>query len=155
MTVAAWLVWGFIATLLLTTLLAGSQRLGYTRMSLPYLLGTLFTPDRDRARLLGILVHLANGWLFALAYFALFRVWGAAGWWRGALAGALHGVVILALAFPLLPSLHPRMASEEQGPVSRRQLEPPGFFGLHYGLQTPLWILLAHIAYGAFLGAVA
>ena len=48
-----WLVRGFVATVLLTTLLTAAQRLGLTRMSLPYLLGTMFTPDRDRARLIG------------------------------------------------------------------------------------------------------
>jgi len=33
-----------------------------------------------------------------------------------------------------------------------RQLEPPGFLGLHYGIQTPISIVLAHVAFGAVLG---
>jgi hypothetical protein len=32
-------------------------------------------------------------------------------------------------------------------------LEPPGFMALHYGIQTPLSILLSHAAFGAILGA--
>jgi hypothetical protein len=53
---------------------------------------------------------------------------------------------------PLLPGLHPRMATERDGPTPTRQLQPPGFMGLHYGRQTPTVELIAHIAYGIILG---
>ncbi len=149
--VTPWLVRGFVATVLLTTLLTAAQRLGLTRMSLPYLLGTMFTPDRDRARLVGTVLHMANGWMLALLYLAVFDVWGAAGPWRGALLGAIHAAIVVGIVMPLMPSLHPRMACEQEGPFSTRLLEPPGFFALHYGPQTPLLTLVAHVAYGAFL----
>ena len=45
----SWLLWGFVATIVLTTVSALSQGLGLTRMNIPYILGTAFTPDRDRA----------------------------------------------------------------------------------------------------------
>ena len=48
----------------------------------------------------------------------------------------------------LLPGLHPRMASEQRGPEARNLLEPPGFLALHYGVQTPLTILLSHMVFG-------
>jgi hypothetical protein len=148
-----WALWGFVATVVLTTLMAGSQGVGLTRMNLPYLLGTMVTPDRDRAKVLGILVHLVNGWLFALLYLAAFHAWGVAGWWRGAAIGAFHGLFVLAVVMPALPGLHPRMASEHEGPTGARPLEPPGFLALHYGFQTPISVFLAHVAYGAVLGA--
>jgi hypothetical protein len=148
-----WAVWGFAATVLLTTLMAGSQGLGLTRMNLPYLLGTMVTPDRDRAKVLGIAIHLVNGWIFALAYLAIFHALGRAGWWRGALVGAVHAMFVLAVLLPALPGLHPRMASEHQGPTGIRRLEPPGFLALHYGIRTPVSVFLAHLAYGAVLGA--
>ena len=47
------LLWGFVATLALTGLLAGSQSLRLTRMNLPYMLGTMVTPQRDRAKVIG------------------------------------------------------------------------------------------------------
>ena len=53
----------------------------------------------------------------------------------------------------LFPSVHPRMASEQQGPTVRRQIEPPGFLALHYGVQTPLSLLAAHVVFGALFGA--
>ena len=33
-----------------------------------------------------------------------------------------------------------------------RQLEPPGFLGLHYGIRTPLTVLVAHVIFGIILG---
>jgi hypothetical protein len=45
------------------------------------------------------------------------------------------------------------MASEQQGPTVVRQLEPPGFLALNYGVQTPLSMIAAHILFGAILGA--
>ncbi|RPI55139.1 MAG: hypothetical protein EHM55_08820 [Acidobacteria bacterium] len=78
------LLWGFAATVVLSILMAGSQRLGHTRMSLPFLLGTMVTPNRDRAMLFGLIVHMMNGWLFALLYALVFENLGRApgGWAR-------------------------------------------------------------------------
>ena len=45
---SSWAVWGFAATVVLTTILAASQGVGLTRMNLTYLLGTMFTAGRDR-----------------------------------------------------------------------------------------------------------
>jgi len=146
-------LWGFVGTVVLTGLAAGGQALGLTRMSLPYILGTMFTPDRDRAKVVGLGVHLLNGWLFALVYAAAFRSWHRATWWLGAAIGLVHALFVLVAALPLLPGLHPRMASEQHGPTPTRQLEPPGFLALNYGRGTPLAVLLAHLAYGAILGA--
>ncbi len=44
-------------------------------------------------------------------------------------------------------------ASEQQGPTVMRQLEPPGFLALNYGYQTPVSVLIAHLAYGVILGS--
>jgi hypothetical protein len=147
-----WAVSGFVATVVLTTIMAGAQGLGLTRMSLPYLLGTIVTRDRDRARLVGIGIHLVNGWLFALLYLAIFRAWGSGGAALGAVAGAAHALFVLTVVMPALPGLHPRMAEQHRGPTTPRQLEPPGFLALHYGYQTPLSVFVAHVVYGAILG---
>jgi hypothetical protein len=44
------------------------------------------------------------------------------------------------------------MASEQQGPTVLKQLEPPGFLGLHYGRRTPISIFAAHLVWGVLLG---
>ena len=146
-------LWGFVGTVVLTGLMSASQRLGLTRMSLPFMLGTMFTPNRERAQVIGFLVHLLNGWWLALIYAAAFQSWRRATWWLGALIGLVHGVFVLAAIMPLLPGVHPRMASEQQGPTPTRQLEPPGFMGLNYGGRTPVTVLAAHLVYGGVLGA--
>jgi hypothetical protein len=149
----SWLLWGFTATIVLTTISAGAQGLGLTRMNLLHMLGTIFTPDRDKARLYGFGIHVAAGWLFSLIYVLIFQSLGAAGWWRGTVIGLLHAFFVLVVVVGLLPGLHPRMASEQQGPAAQNMLEPPGFLALHYGVQTPLAILLSHAVFGAILGA--
>ena len=65
----------------------------------------------------------------------------------------MHALIVLIAIMPLLPSVHPRMASEHRGPEPTRQLEPPGFMALNYGRQTPLITVAAHLLYGAVLGA--
>ncbi|MFN7133922.1 MAG: hypothetical protein ACK4N5_17735 [Myxococcales bacterium] len=153
MDVRSWMLWGFVATLVLTTILSSSQRLGLTRMSLPFMLGTMFTPDRDRAQLVGFAVHLVNGWLFSLLYLSAFHSWGRADVWTGAAIGLVHAAFVLTFGMHALPAMHPRMANELQGPTVVRQLEPPGFLALHYGYQTPLAVVVAHLAFGMVLGA--
>jgi uncharacterized membrane protein YagU involved in acid resistance len=148
----SWLVWGFASTVVLTTLMSGSQGLGMTRMNIPYMLGTMFTPNRDRAKLVGNGVHLLNGLVFSFIYVAAFHVWGGPSWWKGALIGLVHAGFVLAVGMPALPGLHPRMASERRGPTVVRQLEPPGFLALHYGARTPVSVVLAHLAFGLILG---
>lgn len=148
----SWLLWGFASTVVLTSILSASQGMGITRMNLPYLLGTIFTPNRDRAKLLGSMVHFANGWLFSLIYVAAFHAWNQASWWLGALVGMVHAIFVLTVLMAMLPALHPRMANEQQGPSVVRQLEPPGFLALHYGVRTPLSVVLSHLIFGGILG---
>lgn len=145
--------WGFVGTVVLTSLLSGSQALGLTRINLPFMVGTMFTPDRDRAKSIGFLLHFINGWIFASIYAAAFESWRRATWWLGSAIGIVHASFVLSAGMPLLPSIHPRMASEQHGPTPTRQLEPPGFLALNYGRRTPLSVILAHIVYGGILGA--
>ncbi|HET9696026.1 MAG TPA: hypothetical protein VFP40_04105 [Terriglobales bacterium] len=149
----SWMLWGFISTLLMTTMEAGAQAVGLTRIDFPFMVGTIFTTDRDRAKIYGFLAHVLNGWAFSLLYVLAFEAWHQANWWRGALIGAVHALFVLLVVMSIMPGIHPRMASEQHGPTAARQLEPPGFLGLNYGVQTPLSIFLAHIVFGAVLGA--
>src|SRR5581483_3891224 len=147
------LLWGLLATGLLTTLMRAAQGLGYTRMDVPFMLGTLVTPDRDLAKVVGSVIHFINGWLFAMLYALFFERFGFASWWLGALMGISHGLFVLIVVLPLLPGGHLRMASEFWGPQPSRLLEPPGFLALNYGYQTPTITMLAHLAFGLVLGS--
>ena len=146
------LLWGFVATVFLTGILSASQGLGFSRMSIPFLLGTIVSPDRDRATFIGFLIHFINGWIFAFVYAAAFESWGNASSWLGASIGLVHGVFVLVAVMPVLPGMHPRMSSEAQGPSGTQQLQPPGFMALHYGRRTPVVTIIAHIIFGGILG---
>jgi len=148
----SWLVWGFASTIVLSTILALSQGIGMTRMNIPYILGTMVTRDRDRAKVLGIAMHVVAGWIFSLVYVLAFHLWGGATWWKGALIGFVHAAFVLVVLMPAFPGMHPAMASERRGPTVVRQLEPPGFLGLHYGIQTPISVVIAHLIFGVILG---
>lgn len=147
------LLWGFAGTVVLTTLTASLHRLGLTRMSMPFILGTIITPDRDRAMLWGTLVHMLNGWLFSSLYALVFEALHRTGWWLGGLMGLAQGLFVLAVVMPLVPSAHPRMVSEYVGPSPNRRLQPPGFMALNYGRRTPIVLLLAHVLFGGILGS--
>ncbi|MFO7181498.1 MAG: hypothetical protein DIU78_022530 [Pseudomonadota bacterium] len=148
----SWLLWGFASTVVLTTILAGSQGLGLTRMNLPYMLGSMVTPNRDRAKLYGVALHLVNGWIFSLIYVGAFHATGVFTAWFGAAIGFVHAAFVLVVAMPVLPAMHPRMASELRGPTVVRQLEPPGFLARNYGVRTPISVIVAHVVFGALLG---
>jgi hypothetical protein len=45
------------------------------------------------------------------------------------------------------------MANEQHGPTVSKQLEPPGFLALHYGMQTPVTVIASHVVFGIILGA--
>ncbi len=148
-------LWGLIATVLMDVILEAAQGLGFSRMSLPFLFGTFFTSNRSRATIVGFVAYLIGGWFFAFLYFLLFRSLNIYSWWFGMIAGAVHGIFLLATMLPLMPFIHPRMASEYHGVTMVRQLEPPGFMAVNYGYATPLWTLIAQTVYGGTLGLLA
>jgi hypothetical protein len=147
------LLWGAIATALLSAILFGAQSIGFSRLSLPFLIGTCFTAERRSAIALGLVLYSLGGWLFALLYLLIFASIQQGGWLLGALIGAIQGLILLAVFMPILPYLHPRMTSPHDGPGATTRLHPPGFLALHYGYATPIVTLVAHACFGAILGA--
>ena len=117
-------MFGLLATAVLTGVMIAAQLGGLSRLDLPLILGTVVTPDPDRARAAGSLIHLLVGQGFALGYAATFALLGQATWWLGGLLGLLHGAVALTVLVPLLVGVHPRMASERAGPNRPRCSSP-------------------------------
>lgn len=145
-------LWGFAATLILTIIMSVSKPLGFTRMDIPFLLGTLFTSNRNKAPFYGFITHLFIGWIFAFIYAAAFAGAHLHKWWFGLAIGFVHGAFVLSAGLQIIAAFHPRMAQPYQGPTPTRQLEPPGFFALNYGKGTPMITMLAHLVYGGVLG---
>ena len=147
-------VGGLAGTLVLTTILRAATELRLTRIDLPFLLGTVLTSSRRRAKAIGYVAHFAFGLAFALGYFVLFASIGASGPALGAVFGVAHGLFAgTALVNVLLPLVHPRMGSTFSSARSTPLLEEPGFMMLNYGRATPVVSIVVHAAYGAIVGA--
>jgi hypothetical protein len=153
MSIGEILLWGFGATVVLTTIMAISKPLGITRMDLPFILGTIFTSNRDKAPVFGFIIHMVIGWLFALIYAFAFKSARIHTIWFGLIIGLVHGAFVLSAGLHIIAAFHPRMAQPYRGPTPTRQLEPPGFFALNYGTGTPVVTMIAHLVYGGILGA--
>jgi len=154
--IGSWLAAGFVATLVLTSLMRGASELGITRMDLPFLLGTVVSDNRRTAKAMGYVFHFVMGLVFALLYGLFFVAIGEARWWIGALLGVVHafftGAVLISI---LLPIVHPRMGTPETSAAEITLLEPPGFMMLNYGRNTVVVSLAAHVVYGIIIGVVA
>jgi hypothetical protein len=147
---------GAVGTILLTSGLRLAQEIGWTRMDIPLLLGTVFTDRRGSASVIGYVVHFCNGLLFALVYYAVFRAVGHAGWLFGAALGLVHASLAGgALLTVLLPAVHPRMGSPWSDAEETPLLEAPGFLLMNYGRRTLIWTLVGHLIYGAIVGGFA
>ena len=158
MSVSLWgaLVGGVVGTIVLTSGLRVAQELGVTRMDIPLLLGTIFTDRRDRASVIGYVIHFFNGLLFALAYYGVFRAVGHAGWLFGAALGLVHAALAGGLLLTvLLPAVHPRMGTPWTDAEETPLLEAPGFLLANYGRRTVIWTLFGHIVFGAIVGGFA
>ena len=150
------LVGGFLGTVVLTTLLRAATELGWTRMDLPFLLGTAVTADRAWAKVAGYALHFVFGLLFAVGYWLVFAAAGQAGIAIGSVVGLVHGLFAgTALVSILLPAVHPRMGTGFDAAGSAPLLEPPGFMLINYGRQTPLATIVSHVVYGAIVGGFA
>lgn len=143
---------GFAGTLVLTTVLRTASEFHLTRMDLPFLLGTVFTANRARAKAIGYVAHFVLGQVFAMGYYGLFLALDRHDWWLGALFGLGQGLFAgTVLINVLLPLVHPRMGSPSSDSRTVALLEPPGFMARNYGLRTPVVSLTAHIAYGTII----
>jgi hypothetical protein len=143
---------GFAATVVLTTLMAISKPLGISRMDIPFLLGTMFTSNRNKAPLVGLASHFIVGLTFAFLYAFIFKLLHLSHWWFGIILGLIHASFVLSAGLQVLSAFHPRMAHPYQGPTPTKQLQPPGFFALNYGRGTPVVTIIGHMVYGALLG---
>ncbi len=153
MTLWSALAGGFAGTIVLTTTLVAASQFGFTRIDIPFLLGTAFSANRVRAKAIGYVLHFVFGLAFALVYMAFFVALGRSSWWIGLLFGIGQALFVgTVLVNGVLPLVHPRMATPLTAADAAPFLEAPGFMLLNYGPRTPIVTLLAHMAYGAIVG---
>ena len=137
---------------MLTAVMIAAQLAGLTRLDLPLLLGTMVMADPDRRARRRILHSSRDrrrfrarlrGRVCAARYrnvvaWCVVRV--------GACQPRADGSRPAATGYPPAHGVGPGRA----GLVA--VLEPPGLFGLNYGVETPVVAVLSHLAFGIALG---
>ena len=159
-TVLGALVAGFVATIVMSAMMRMATAAGMTQMPpMPLVTGAMLSGDRDTAVKLGSVIHylMMGTVVFGIVYAGVFAAVGNASLLTGALIGLAHGVVVGAMAMPMMPAMHPRMgavpAPVGAGGAAARDadevhLSAPGFFGVQWGAMTPVGLLLGHVVYG-------
>jgi hypothetical protein len=157
---------GFAGGAVMTVVMMMMHKSGKTEMDMALIEGAMFTGDRDKAKPLGLMMHLVVmsalviGSVYALL-FAVFDVDSSNAWWVGALFGVAHGL-LAGVMMAMMPKLHPRMAdsadSDDRGRHESSDgsllLKPPGVFAKNYGKATPGGLLMVHVLYGLVTGLV-
>jgi len=155
LTVWGALAGGAIGTVVLESGLRVAAELGWTRVDLPFLLGTIFTEQRRRAVVLGYGLHFVNGLVFSLVYAGVFAAVGHAGWLLGLALGGVQAAGVGLVVDSILPAIHPRMGTTWTDASETPLLEPPGFLLANYGRGTVVVTTLLHLAFGAIVGGFA
>ncbi|MGK5450812.1 DUF6789 family protein [Streptomyces radiopugnans] len=151
---AVWpaLLAGLAGTAAMTAVMVMGRAVGMTDMDIMLITGGMMTGDERRARALGAVIHFVvmGTVVFGLLYAALFAWSDTAGVLTGLVFGFVHGLVVGALAMPMMSAIHPRMRAGHGGFT----LPAPGIMGTGYGRGTPAGILLAHLVYGLVVALV-
>ena len=161
-TVLGALVAGLVATIVMSAMMKMATAAGLTQMPpMPLVTGAMLSGDRNTALKLGSVIHylLMGTVVFGIVYAGVFATVGNASLLTGALIGLAHGVVVGAMAMPMMPAMHPRMGAVAQ-PVGvgaataaahdtdEVHLSAPGFFGVRWGAMTPVGLVVGHVVYG-------
>lgn len=152
---------GFAGGVVMTMLMTMMKKTGKTEMDMALVEGTMFTGDRSKAKVIGMVMHLVVmsalvfGSLYALL-FTLFDVSEGNLWWFAAVVGLVHGL-IAGVSMTMMPAVHPRMhvgAPVGGGSGDQVELAPLGAFAKNYGAATAPGMVMGHVIFGLVLGLV-
>jgi hypothetical protein len=140
MNVLAVIIAGLAATLVMSMVMALAPRMGFPRMDIVAMLSTMFS--KKGIPVLGWMMHLMMGVLFALVYAFLWsKGIGAAAWWVGLIFGAVHWLIV-GVIMAMIPMLH---AGIRSGTVKAPGLYMAGNGG---GIKAFIGGLMGHMAFG-------
>ena len=130
------LIAAFAGIMAVMAVLYAAPAFGLPRIDVVGLAGKLFTADRYGVIVIGALLWVGLGLVWAVLYIGLWnRGIGGAGLRSGLLFGLIHGNVVMAL-YPVLLTFHP---AGRQFPV---------------GIDAAICIVLAHLVFGGVIGLV-
>lgn len=137
MPVIAPLIGGIVGTAVMSAFLLFPRWLGIGKIDVIPAVGALITGKAENAFTPGYIIHFTSGIVFAYFY------WGVISlmhlplvWWTFAMAGFIHGIIVMLLVCIVIMEHHPIARYHERGPM------------------TGLSQLLGHILYGVVVGLV-
>ncbi len=111
--VLAALVAGFGPTVVMTVMMNGAKASGMDEHMPPMslVMGAMMSGNRRTATGIRAMMHFVvmGTVIFGLTYAVLFTVFDNDAWWLGMFIGLMHGLIVGAVAMPMMPSVHPRM----------------------------------------------
>ena len=157
------LIAGLTGTVIMTVIMALATAMGLTNMPPMHLvIGSMMTGQRKMASLTGMVIHLIvmGSVTFGLIYAAAFVALNDASVATGAGVGLVHGIIVGAMAMPVMGWIHPRMRDTNAddgasaGRDGRVALTSPGFFGVRWGSMTPRGMIVGHVIFGMVVAVV-
>ncbi len=136
---------GVVATLVFTMVLMMAPKMGMPKMDIVDLLGSMFSAKSNPV--LGWMMHLMMGVVFALIYAFLWSLGvGAATWVYGLIFGAIHWLIV-GMAMAMIPMMHVGIKS---GAV-----KAPGLWMTNNGgVMAFMGGLVGHAIFGAVVALV-
>ncbi|MDP1715784.1 MAG: hypothetical protein Q8L41_13675 [Anaerolineales bacterium] len=137
---------GIVATVVFTMILMMAPKMGMPKMDIVGLLGSMFSAKSNPV--LGWMIHLMMGMIFALIYAFLWSSGiGAATWVGGLVFGAVHWLIV-GMAMGMIPMMHVGIKS---GAVQAPGLWMTGNGG---GVMAFMGGLVGHMIFGAVAALV-
>ena len=116
-------------------------------MNLFYMLGTMMTRAKVAAYIVGAMMHVMMGIIFALIHTGVYQAFdlesNLAVW--GLLFGFVHWLVV-GMGMGMIGVMHPLMRSGE--------MQPPGLFVKNYPTMTVMGFLMLHLLFGLLVGVL-
>ncbi len=127
---------GLVGTVVMTILMVVAPAMGMPKMDIVGMLGSMITANKGTATIVGWVIHLMMGVVFAIIYaFAWSQGIGSVTWLWGLIFGAVHAIVAIVM-MPIMIRMHPR---------------PPEMEG---GAMTMVGQLMGHLVYGLVVALV-
>jgi hypothetical protein len=132
---------GVFGTAVMSAVLYFVQLRGFVEADMIRAVGSLFTRKEEGSLGPGIAIHVTSGIVFAFAYIAAWSLMPVGGMGQylleGLITGFAHGLVVSFILVALVAEHHPLPRFQEAG------------------LGVAVVHLLAHVAYGIVVGAIA
>lgn len=138
---------GVVGGAIMTLLIAMARLLGMTTMDLELKLGSMISQEVNATSwVTGLVMHLIISGLIACIYAVGFEYVAHKASWLIGLGFAVIHTIIGGIFVGMMGQIHPLMPSDA--------LPAPGPFAINFGTMTTVGFIVAHLIYGAIVGAM-